>query len=73
MAYLVNTRQQFLRLQGKVKEYMAQTEATIKSKVLKLALFWLRLALMDKTNNLCHSYALEAVTILPHLGSEVRK
>lgn len=52
---------------------MAQTEATVKSKVLKLALFRLHVAVTEKSNILCHSYALEAVMILPHLGSEVRR
>lgn len=45
---------------------MAQTEATIESKILKLALFRLHAALMEKT--LHCSDALEAVMIIPHLG-----
>lgn len=70
MAYLVDIRQQFLKLKGKVREFMAQTEATIKYKVLKLVHFRLHAAPMGKTNK---SYDLEAVTILLHLGSEVRR
>lgn len=42
---IVNIRRQFLKLRGKVREFMAQLEAIIKSKILKL-----HMALMEKTN-----------------------
>lgn len=42
---IVNIRRQFLKLRGKVREFKAQSEATMKSKILKL-----HMALMEKTN-----------------------